>query len=66
MIQGAYPSDDEDSLSGDPNLESGGDKVDERDMRSDHSARQLDFDDEIDPTRYSESNVQYWILDMSD
>jgi hypothetical protein len=37
-------SDDEDSLSDNPNFKSGGDKVDEQDMWSNHPASQLDFD----------------------
>jgi hypothetical protein len=59
LVESDVDSDDEDSACLDPQFESGGDEVIERDMWADHPAKRLDFDQENDsPNTASEEARQ--------
>ena len=49
LVESDIDSHEEDSLSGSPNFESGGDTAVEHDMWDDHPEKQLDFEPEVEP-----------------
>ncbi len=49
LVESDIDSHEEDSLSGSPNFESGGDTAVKHDMWDDHPAKQLDFEPEVEP-----------------